>query len=251
VNASNLGVPRNVSAFRALEFRVLLGCPGTLCNSPPDPTGDVDFSIALANSYGTLSSPVTLKSVAIVRRPVGSNQGLNMVFQTVRIRLSTFVGANLGRFRGVRFTFDRTASSLIALGNVRLTQSTARFGGVQVAADPPQRSAATMSKATPISEINRIVSIRSALVHTESGSSLPGIEIEVTSSRPFPVGGALPVLTIGAQSFTLSRFPSSGGTDHLIFMLDPAEFASLPNGAEVSVTIGGAPRWSMGPLRKP
>jgi hypothetical protein len=34
-------------------------------------------------------------------------------------------------------------------------------------------------------------------------------------------------------------------------MLDPAEFASLPNGAEVSVTIGGAPRWSMGPLRKP
>jgi hypothetical protein len=173
------------------------------------------------------------------------------VFQTVRIPLSSFTNANLRRFRGVRFTFDRTASSLIALGNVGLTESPAGPGGVQVAAESLQRGAATVPKATPISETNRIVSIRSASVQTAAGSSLPGIEIEVTSSRPFPVGDALPVLTIGTQSFNLSRFPSTGRTDHLIFMLDPAEFASLPNGAEVSVTIGGAPRWSMGPLRKP
>jgi hypothetical protein len=253
VNASDLGVPRTVTAFRALEFRVMLRCP-SVCNSTPDPTGDVDFSIALANSNGRLSSPVTLKSVAVVRRPVGASQ-LNFVFQTVRIPLASFKGANLAQFRGVRFTFDRTASSLISLGNVRLTDSPAGpgragDGEVEVATQSPVTSAATMSKATPVSETNRIVSIRSALAHTEAGSSQAGIEIEVTSSRAFPVGGALPVLKIGAQSFTLSRFPI-GKTDHLIFTLDPTEFASLSNGAEVSVIIGGAPQWSMGRLRKP
>jgi hypothetical protein len=107
-----------------------------------------------------------------------------------------------------------------------------------------------MPKVTPESEFNRIVSIRRTLAPAGSSSSQVGIEIEVTSSRAFPIGGALPVLKIGAQSFTLSRFPS-GKTDHLIFTLDPTEFASLSNGAEVSVIIGGAPQWSMGQLSKP
>src|SRR5262249_22715425 len=242
VNASDLGRGHDVAAFPTLQFRVFLGCVNgipTSCGPAPDPTGDVDFSIALANSDGTLSAPVTLKSVAVVRLPVGFASGgleqlpLTMVFQTVRIPLSSFTNADLRRFRGVRFTFDRTASSLIALGNVVLTESPAGPGGLQVAAESPagpgglqvaaespagpgglqvaaespagpgglqvaaeslQRGAATMPKATPVSENNRIVSIRSASVKTAAGSSLPGMEIEVTSSRPCPVVDALPVL---------------------------------------------------------
>src|SRR5262249_11533047 len=65
VNASDLGRGHDVAAFPTLQFRVFLGCVNgipTSCGPAPDPTGDVDFSIALANSDGTLSAPVTLKS---------------------------------------------------------------------------------------------------------------------------------------------------------------------------------------------
>lgn len=94
-------------------------------------------------------------------------------------------------------------------------------------------------------ETNRIVAIRRALAE---GRAI--IEIELQSSRAFPVGGALATLTIGDKSFQLSRFPS-GKTDRLVFMLDPAEFAALPDGAPVSVAIGGAPPWRFGALAKP
>ena len=249
VNASNLGVPLDVTAFRALEFRVMLRCFGSLCSSTPNPTGDVDFSIALANSNGTLSTSLTLKSVAVVRRPVGSF-GVNFVFQTVRVPLSSFTGADLANFRGVRFTFNRTAISQISLGNVRLTKTAAGPGGLAAAARPLETNAATMPKTTSISETNRIVGIRRILAPSATGGSRAAFEIEVSSSRTFPVGGALPTLMIAGRSFTLSRFPD-GNTDRLIFTLDADEFASLPDGAEASVVVGGAPRWAIGPLRKP
>lgn len=94
-------------------------------------------------------------------------------------------------------------------------------------------------------ETNRIVGIRQAVAE---GRAI--IEIELQSSRAFPVGGALATLMVGDKSFQLSRFPS-GKTDRLIFTLDPAEFAALPNGAPVSVVIGGAPPWRFGALAKP
>ncbi len=134
-NASQPGVPINRSGFLALEFRVALQCSGSLCSASPSSTGDVDFSIALADADGTLSTPVTLKSFAVVRRPVGSFS-TNVLMQTVRIPLSRFAGADVTQFRGVRFTFDRTSSRSILLGNVRLTRKKTGPGGVAPTLQP-------------------------------------------------------------------------------------------------------------------
>jgi hypothetical protein len=163
--------------------------------------------------------------------------------------LSSFTGADLANFRGVRFTFNQTALSQISLGNVRLTTTAAGPGGLAVATQTLETVAGTMPEATRVSETNQIVAIRRAVTRTASGASRPAVEIEVYSSRAFPIGGALPELAIGGQRFTLSRF-SSGKSDRLIFTLDAADFAALRNGADMSVTIGGAPRWDLGLLRK-
>jgi hypothetical protein len=249
VNAAAAGSSVDVSSFRALEFRVALRCFGSLCSSSPNPTGDVDFSIALADGDGTLSTPITLKSVAIVRRPAGEFSN-NTILQTVRIRLSDFVGTDLSDFRGVRFSFNRTATSSIFLANVRLTRRNAGPGGLPD--EPPQVVDADGSAAMPVSvsasETNAIVAVRS--VASPSGRAALGTEIELSSTRLFPIGGALPTLSIGDQSFTLSRFPPSGKTDRLIFTLEADEYAAVKDGAETTLRIGGARPWAFGKFRK-
>ena len=75
------------------------------------------------------------------------------------------------------------------------------------------------------------------------------MEIELASSRSFPIGGALPVLALGADKFTLSRFPV-GQADRLIFTLTAPRFDALAQGAPVSVSVGGAAPWAFGALSK-
>jgi hypothetical protein len=113
-------------------------------------------------------------------------------------------------------------------------------------------AAADVNGAVPLmlseSETNRIVAIRS--VASPSGRASPAVEIELLSTRPFPVGGALPTLSIDNHDFTLSRFPS-GTTDRLIFTIEEDEFKAVSDGSEVTLRIGGAPPWSFGKLQKP
>lgn len=254
VNAAAPGKGLDVSALKALEFRVMLRCFGTLCSSTPSPTGDVDFSIALANGDSTLSAPITLKSRAVVRRPGGSFS-TNELFQTVRIPLASFIGANSTSFLGIRFTFNRTANSSIYLGNVRLTKTAAVDTILATAAIEPQTDSEAVAlaevQAAEEAELNEIVAIRHVGGDASLSSSMSGeaVEIEVASTRAFPIGGALPTLVIGDRAFTLSRF-SSGATDRFIFTVDAAEFNALKDGDEVSVHVGGARSWNFGPLNK-
>ena len=248
MNASAVGA--DVSLFRSLEFRVALRCFSTLCSSSPKPTGDVDFSISLANGDGTFSSPVTLKSYAVVRRPVASSFAtLNTVLQTVRIPLADFSGADLSQYRGVRFTFDRTAPASIFLANVRLDRTPAGPGGLAVTTSAAGgMSGAIMQVASP-AETNRIVAIRPSKLASEAAADQPAVEIELYSSRAFPIGGALPVLQIGGNSYNLSRL--AGHDSHgLIFMLAVSDYAALQGGADVRLTIGGAAPWHFGKLLK-
>lgn len=81
----------------------------------------------------------------------------------------------------------------------------------------------------------------------------PGVEITLTSARPFPALGELATLRIGPRSFTLSRY--AGADLHaLVFTLTPAELDSAADGDAVAVEYGDpAPpgrSWQFGPLRK-
>jgi hypothetical protein len=220
VNAAPSGQSIDASAYPALEFRVALRCAGALCSHPFDPTGDVDFSVALAGAGDTLSAPVVLKDVARVYRPVGVSGVQNTVFQTVRVPLSAFAGFDASHLRGVRFSFDRTAASSILLANVRFTHTQAGPGGV--------------SDVLP-----RGFRASDAAMATHAGSMVVragASEIELRSPHPFPIGDAIPVLTIGGRSYSVSRFTRDG---RLVFTLKPGELAaahgevSLRDGAQV------------------
>lgn len=97
-----------------------------------------------------------------------------------------------------------------------------------------------------------------------------GVEIEIRSSRSFPVRALPPVLRIGDLDFTLSRNSDDGRLDTLIFLVPTEEFADIDpeNGPmqvlyalsiESQVTRSGRPEavpepgglvWDFGTLRK-
>lgn len=245
VNAAAAGSAADVSAYPALEFRVALRCNGTVCTTDPDPTGDVDFSIALADRNDTLSLPVVLKDVAAVYRPAGSRSwGNQTIPQTVRIPLSAFAGADPANIRGVRFTFDRTAASSIYLEDVRFTRVAAGPGGLSDTLPPGMlRANAAVPVALTKPDSNAISAIRTVR------RAPSAVEIELTSSRPFPIADALPVLTIGDRTYRVSRI-LPGKPARMVFTLSEADYAAARDGAPVALRIGGAHPWSFGALRK-
>lgn len=238
IHGAPTGETFSADGYRALEFRVAVSCDTTPCGDMPAADGDVDFSIALIHGNAGMSAPIDLKSRAVVRRPVGTYVE-NTLFQTVRIPLDAFAGADLTRLRGVRFSFDRMPAGSVYLGNVRLTKAAARDTLVATGAPP----AGGALPAPAADDRNRVVAVRPV-----AGAARAGMEIELQSSRRFPVGGALPVLSIGGREFRLSRFPD-GATDRLVFSLEADRYAALDDGGDIVLRIGGAPAWHFGAWR--
>jgi hypothetical protein len=67
------------------------------------------------------------------------------------------------------------------------------------------------------------------------------IEIEVRSSRPFPVRALPPVLRIGNREFSRSRHPDDGRLDTLIFRIPLEDFAELTSKDPVTVFYALSP----------
>jgi hypothetical protein len=81
------------------------------------------------------------------------------------------------------------------------------------------------------------------------------VEIELRSSREFPVRSEVVVLTIGDKQFLKSKSPEGGSLKTLIFILTEEEFEELIDEAPMSVGYGKRPgdhmpRWNFGQLKK-
>jgi hypothetical protein len=66
----------------------------------------------------------------------------------------------------------------------------------------------------------------------------PGLEISLTSNRPFLPAGEILVLRIGDQQFDVSRYSDDRSTNQIIFVLTQAEFTALKQGDQVTVQYG-------------
>lgn len=80
------------------------------------------------------------------------------------------------------------------------------------------------------------------------------VEIEVHSSREFPVRDQVVILRIGKREFSKSRPPDDGSLHTLIFHVPADEFAQLADGDPMTVQYGrhddARDRWDFGPLSK-
>lgn len=121
--------------------------------------------------------------------------------------------------------------------------------------------ASSVAQASPLPFIAATAATAPATINTiksvqKLASPRPGVEIELSSSRDFPVGDDIVILRIGARDFSLSRPPADGRLSTLIFFLTPSEWKSVKTGERVTVYYGSddpknpATRWDFGNLDK-
>src|SRR5262249_9162925 len=103
---------------KTLDFRVARRYSPALNG---DLNSTTDFTMQLAMPDGTLSAPLKLSTYLDLRGPVGGAFGGNLhsILQTVRIPIGDFKDVDLSNISGMRFTFDRTSTGTIFLGNIR------------------------------------------------------------------------------------------------------------------------------------
>lgn len=247
----------DISSFRTLDLRV------SRQSSALNPAGPTNFSIQLVLANG-LSQAVQLSSYTDLRGPVGGPGGLHPILQTARIPLADFGVASLTQARGVRLTFNDTASGAIYVANIRVSlrlgpgvdslteRLTQVADDLSVPANPLIGGTSILTGGTERMHEGTITAIRS-VASSSVLNNRSGIEIEVSSNDGFPVRGELAVLRIGNRDFTLSRY-ADGSLNTLIFTLTEEEFAQLAGGAEARVQYGrgaeATERWALGRFDK-
>jgi hypothetical protein len=100
-------------------------------NSMLNVKGATNLSIQLVMANDSVSNPIKLCNYAVVDGPIGGydpqggsvfTEAYRPVLQTVRVPLSAFTGSNLSQIRGIKITFNESASGSIYLGNLRFSK---------------------------------------------------------------------------------------------------------------------------------
>jgi hypothetical protein len=275
VNLANPGSPgfdataiSGFGAAKTIEFRVARRVvipapqedPGGGCSlltpiktDPLNAAATTSFSILLEGTDGTISGPLNVRDYmpdAHLTGPVGllayETPEIYPILQTVRIALGDFAGSEgiLRELKGVRFTFDRTTSGAIYLANIRFGKAAAPTPVPTVPSPQPSMASWLPSPARRILPTREkafsatITSIR-GVASSASLHGARGVEVEVSSNRPFPIQDAMLTLHAGGRSTSLVRHPD-GDMARAVFTLGEGAFAAIPSGSTASVRYGGS-----------
>jgi hypothetical protein len=237
---STAASPRDLSGYHTLEFRVSRQCHDLSChNAGPGSHSATNFSIRLLTGTGQPSSSVQLQDYVSLTGPVGSLTEFagtlaHPILMTARIPLTAFTGADLSTVRAVRFVFDDTNADEIYIGNIRTSSAGDAISFASTDALPTDDTALP---AETTSDENTVSAMR-AIPSSAALDDQPGVEISLTSNRPFLPAGEMLVLRIGDQALDVSRYSDDGSSNQITFVLTQAEFASLKQGDQITVQYG-------------
>lgn len=219
------GSGRDISDYATLDFRV------TRRQDALNPVGATNFSIQLVHADNSLSDPVQLSSyrelhgpVGVCREPDGQLPYLcvkHSILQTVRIPLRDFAKAQLQNVRGVRLVFDQTPTGAIYLANMQFSRQ------FEPSLMPRPDTAAGLA----------IYGVEPSM--PQQSEPIASTQLTFISPRGFPISDSHLVLRIGDQLFTRSRSEDGSGKT-VTFSVPTAEFAALPDGADVRLYNGFA-----------
>jgi len=247
----------NLSSFQTLDFRVTRQCGDPTCKNPgPQFHTSTNFSIQLITGNGSaVSGSAQLQDFVSLTGPVGSlTRGAgplpHPMMITARIPLNAFAGADLTNVRGVRFTFDDTNTDQIFIANVRVSSVSGLSGtSPQAAVLPTDSTPLTQDNTPDQNNVNSMKSVSASPALNNQG----GVDITLTSNRPFLPAGELLVLQIGSQQFDISRLSDNGSTNTVTFTLTADQFASLQQGDPITVQYGDGGNgntWNFGHVDK-
>jgi hypothetical protein len=267
INFAASGSNISLAGYDTLDIRV------DRADNLVNPSSPTDFTVQLVDVNDALSLPRSISDFVTLSGPAGSaDEGVHSMLQTARIPLVSFL-APLDKIRGVRFTFDATASGAIYLAHIRATKIGAKGAGMTLVAptrdvgsvDPTTASAApaaplrwsapsirARAMATTMAE-GRVVSFGSAMARKPAITVDPAdpaeTDIEVASSTPFPVMDDALVLHVGGVEGYFSHYPDPNDLRRVVFTMGPEERRLLRGGEEMTVTCGHT-QWSLGRLQR-
>lgn len=236
----------DATGLTTLEFR------SSRQNEPWNSDPETDYAIQLRGADGTYSEPLRLKDYLTLKGPFG-----HVVLESVRIRLSDFKGIDLTDVRGMKLTFDTHEKGAIWYTDILMTDDdrpapipAPRRGGNVFAAT-------TDAPAVEVTEVgNDVLAVRPS-VSSRAGfkaAPVPEFELELRSEDGFPVSDALLVLDVGGVRSALVRFDETEpGLQRVHFRLSAEEWASMQDGADVTVQLGEenpSRVWKFGALKK-
>src|SRR5262249_14785373 len=158
-----------------------------------------------------------------------------------------FHSANLTQTRGIRLTFDDTASGKIYVTNFRAS----RRGISSVSDDSGTSGAVDTFTAQTLGASPRTIEIGNAIENVEyvpwagvgAAATSGTVRFTVRSETPIPVGDELPTMFIGSVQCDGSYV--DGSTQRMIFEC-PAEGLSLVDGEQIIVRGNAHTIWKFG-----
>lgn len=260
-NWADGGAGLDLSSFERLEFRV----DRLKHNLNPTPT--TDFSVQLVNSNGSLSDKLPISAYTTIDGPVGAILATGATrtrpwLPTASISLSAFTGARLEAIRGLRLTFDSTATGMIRVASVRVSRAVSSPADMTIArlAHTAQPFAGTGIAFEDVVPSDAPGPHSDAVRHT-SGNSIDALRakndstftLTLRAAKPYAARAAYLVLSIGGEIVSADSLHPRGDLSRVEFSIPRATFDRLAEGAEISVHYGRSAAdevWEYGPLLK-
>lgn len=279
INFTTPGSGLDLSDYATLDFRVDRESPTRTTLNSTDAT---DFHIQLVAYDGTLSSPVAASNFIEVKGPFGTPDadlrifglpvdGYHINMPTARIPLGAFGVEDLSRTRGVRLTFDATATGKIYVTNFRASRRGFSFFGerdsmtdLATAADavaaPDTSTLSGLSNAQALefssgrviydgNVVENVEFVASTATPTGSFAAVASsnasgtVRLTVTTKTSIPVSNELLTMSIGTAKCDGSYV--DGSTQRMIFEC-LAQDLSAADGAAITVRGNARTTWNFG-----
>ncbi len=277
INFAAAGSGIDLSNFRTLDFRVDRETPKrTTLNLAPA----TNFHVQLVFANGSLSAPVPVSNFVELVGPFGTPDadlsfinpafpdGYHVNMSTARIPMGAFGSEDdLHQIRGIRLTFDDTATGKIYVTNLRASRRGVRSmdedsnqdtdasatssaaDGSNVQADgfnaqtdsPAQR---VIENGNVIENVQYVSDTGAATAAAEATSGTNGtVRFTVWSPTPIPVGNELPTMSIGSVQCDGSYV--DGSTNRMMFEC-PADALTGAEGQPITVRGSARTIWKFG-----
>jgi hypothetical protein len=212
INFTAPGSGFDLSGDATLDFRIDRETPTRAPGA--NPSGPSNFHVQLVGGNGSLSHAVAVSNFIDLVGPFGTPDanfgvetlpdGYHLNSPTARIPIAAFASQQLNQVRGIRLTFDDTATGKIYVANFRASvQGIGSIEGVQGPGDEiGTLDKPTFNGASRVIEQGTVIEnvrfVPAADFGTTSSSSSGTVRFDVWSETAVPVGDEILVMQIGS-----------------------------------------------------
>jgi len=259
INFAAAGQGLDLSRYATLDFRVDRESPLRTTLNPGGPT---NFHVQLVAADGTLSAPVSAADFIELVGPYGTPDadltfispafpdGYHINLPTARIPMGAFRSDDVSETRGIRLTFDSTATGKIYVTNFRASRRGIRSledgdssGAASSLFDGPTFNGTTriIEEGNVIEDVQYIPATAAGMAAKNGGGT---VRFTVLTETPILPGDELTQMAIGTIRCDGSYV--DGSTQRMTFECPAKGLQTVADGEPIVVGGNARTRWSFG-----